>query len=97
MEPFFDVAEGFAHDVEEARKTVEKVQEVDAREDIFVVIAHDDSLLNIVDFFPAEANEWREKGWGKKGRWAFLKDFGEACRIAEGQVKGGQRGALFVS
>ncbi len=84
--PFFEIphfpdGEGFFHDVEESRKTLTKVQKADATDDVFVVLAHDDSLLGIVDFFPKEANAWREKGWGKSARWAFLKYFGKVVQL----------------
>ncbi|KAL7788377.1 Metallo-hydrolase/oxidoreductase [Trichoderma ceciliae] len=79
-EPFYTVAvsptgEGVAADANEARETVSKMQDFDASDDVFTVIAHDDSLLGIVDSFPKNMNDWKAKGWAKKGRWAFLKDF----------------------
>jgi hypothetical protein len=49
-------------DVDEAISTQVKVQEADAQEDVFVVMAHDESLMDIVDFFPKEANDWKAKG-----------------------------------
>jgi hypothetical protein len=63
------------HDIPLAIKTIEKAQEADADDNIWFVFAHDDSLLNTVDLFPAKANGWKEKGWGSITRWAFLKDF----------------------
>jgi len=80
-EPFFGIQEAGAYaDPPKARRTLEKVQEADASDDVFVVVAHDDSLMDIVDFFPNSANEWKAKGWGEKGRWAFLKYFGEELK-----------------
>jgi glyoxylase-like metal-dependent hydrolase (beta-lactamase superfamily II) len=69
-----------AHDFDEAVRTIGKVQEADAREEILVVMAHDESLLDVVDFFPKYANGFVEKGWVKEGRWGFLKDFKEAVK-----------------
>jgi hypothetical protein len=82
-EPFFEIArlEGgraIAHDADEAERTIGKVQTWDLREDVFVITAHDESLLSILDFFPKSANRWREQGFAQKGRWAFLKDFAQA-------------------
>jgi len=78
-EPFFVIVEGGAHaDVPETQRTLEKLQEADASDDVLVVLAHDDSLLDVVEFFPKSANEWKAKGWGEKGRWAFLKFFSDA-------------------
>ena len=81
--PFYAIARpddgsGVAHDADEAEVTIEKVMEADAQDEVFVVMAHDDSLLNIVDFFPEYANDFKAKGWAEEGRWLFLKDFAKA-------------------
>lgn len=77
--PFYRVAtEGLHHDAAETGRTVEKVQEADAHDAVLVVVAHDASLKGVLDFFPAYANDFVEKKWVEKGRWAFLKDFKEA-------------------
>lgn len=73
-QPFFDLAMGY--DVPEGTRTIHKVQEFDADEHVFFISAHDDALHDLVDFFPpADANDWKIKGWGDQARWAFLKDF----------------------
>lgn len=54
------------------------MQAFDADDDIFVIMAHDSSLMDVVDFFPKSANNFKNKGWKEKGRWAFLKDFAVA-------------------
>ncbi|KAL2062868.1 hypothetical protein VTL71DRAFT_5940 [Oculimacula yallundae] len=81
--PFYAIAKpedgsGVAHDADEAEVTVEKVIEADAHDEVFVVMAHDDSLLDVVDFFPKYANDFKSKGWAEKTRWLFLKDFAKA-------------------
>lgn len=83
--PFYKIArledgKGIAHDADEAQVTIEKVIEIDARDEVFVVMAHDDSLLDVVDFFPKFANAFEQKGWVEKGRWLFLKDFAGAVK-----------------
>jgi glyoxylase-like metal-dependent hydrolase (beta-lactamase superfamily II) len=79
--PFFVIPEGgIANDVKEAQETVDKVMEADAHAEVFVVMAHDVTLLDVVDFFPEYANGFREKGWVEEGRWLFLKDFEEAVK-----------------
>ncbi len=83
--PFLEIShlpggKSVAHDWAEAVRTIGKVQEADAREEILVVMAHDDSLLEVVDFFPKYANGFVEKGWVKEGRWGFLKDFKDAVK-----------------
>ncbi|KAH8431736.1 uncharacterized protein LDX57_009391 [Aspergillus melleus] len=65
-------------DVAEAEASLDKMRDFDANEDIFVVIAHDSTLLSVVDFFPKRANEWKERGWKEMSRWRFLEDFGQA-------------------
>lgn len=67
-------------DSEEAQETVKKVIEADASDNILLAIAHDASLLDVVDFFPNYANNFMEKGWVEKSRWLFLKDFKEAVQ-----------------
>ncbi|KAF7928488.1 uncharacterized protein EAE98_005544 [Botrytis deweyae] len=64
-----------AHDVDEAERTIEKVMEVDASDEVLVVMAHDETLKDVVSFFPRYANGFRENGWAEKGRWLFLRDF----------------------
>jgi glyoxylase-like metal-dependent hydrolase (beta-lactamase superfamily II) len=81
--PFYVIARpedgsGVAHDADEAEVTIEKVMEADANDEVLVVMAHDDSLLDVVDFFPEYANEFKQKGWSEKGRGLFLKDFAQA-------------------
>ena len=83
--PFYTIArledgKGVAHDADEAELTIEKVIEADAQDEVLVVMAHDDSLLPIMDFFPKYANDFKEKGWVEKGRWLFLKDFANAVK-----------------
>lgn len=74
--PFYpSLTEAPNHDVAEAENSVKKLIDFDAREDILVVIAHDGSLLDVLDFFPKQANDWKEKGWKEEGKWRFLRDF----------------------
>ncbi|TVY65704.1 Cytochrome P450 monooxygenase andK [Lachnellula suecica] len=83
--PFYAIArlpdgKGVAHDEDEAEETIGKVIEADANDEVLVVMAHDDSLLDVVDFFPKYANDFKHKGWVEKGRWLFLKDFKGAVK-----------------
>lgn len=65
----------FGHDIPLALRTIAKLQELDVDENILVVIAHDKFARDMVDHFPLPLNQWKERGWGGKLRWAFLKDF----------------------
>lgn len=79
-EPFFHVPDPpkipmSVYNMADDKATLAKVMENDSFDEIFVVLAHDSSLRGIVEFFPKTANEWRKQGWGRKARWAFLKEF----------------------
>lgn len=63
------------HDIPTAIESIKKTQEADADSNVWFVFAHDDSLWDLVEFFPADANSWKNKGWGAKTKWSFLKDF----------------------
>lgn len=77
--PFYGIPKGGIHvDGDEVARTVEKMQEADAHDKVLVVLAHDTTLLPILDFFPKYANDFASKDWVSKGRWAFLKDFKDA-------------------
>ncbi|PSR75851.1 beta-lactamase-like protein [Coniella lustricola] len=69
------VAGSVTADAKMAEQTVEKLQEADAHDKVFVIHAHDSDLLNIIDFFPKSVSDFENKDWAEKGRWAFLKDF----------------------
>jgi hypothetical protein len=75
--PFYRVKEGqhLLQDFVETQKTLEKMTEFDADENVLVVIAHDRTLLDVLEFYPANANSWKEKGWREAGMWRFLADF----------------------
>ena len=83
--PFYTVARSevgmtVAHDPDEADASISKLQDTDALDEVLVVIAHDSSLLPVVDFFPKYADNFFEKGWAKDSKWLFLKDFVDAVK-----------------
>ena len=91
MVPDLPPEKGVAHDRPLAIETIRRLEDFDCQGagegkegenevNVFTVIAHDASLVGVVDFYPQNANAWREKGWAREGRWAFLGDFGEAVR-----------------
>jgi glyoxylase-like metal-dependent hydrolase (beta-lactamase superfamily II) len=76
---FYEIPDGrVAHDTKEAMETIGKVQEADAQGRVLVVMAHDDTLIGVVDFFPKYVEGFVEKGWVDESRWAFLGDFKQA-------------------
>lgn len=78
--PFLGLDPSFPLNLKDAEQTIERLQAFDADERVLVVFAHDVSLFDIVDFFPATANEWRQKGWKEKGRWSFLPHLQKVAR-----------------
>ncbi|KAI9667327.1 MAG: hypothetical protein M1821_000142 [Bathelium mastoideum] len=82
-QPFYELPDypdgkGPNEDIHEAKRSVEKMQQFDADDNVLVVIAHDASLLDVLEYWPQAANDWKVKGWKEKGRWNFLKDFAQA-------------------
>jgi hypothetical protein len=66
----------------DAITTVSKMQVFDASPDIFVIIAHDASLSNMVPFFPkGELTRWDGTEDKAVGTWRFSRDFGNAVEI----------------
>ncbi|CAE6421085.1 hypothetical protein ACGC1H_006694 [Rhizoctonia solani] len=83
VEPFYHVAnppQGKAASTNpvEAQRSLEKLLDVDCHENIFTIIAHDSTMLGVVEFFPKTLNDWKFKGYREKSMWSFLKDFGDA-------------------
>lgn len=64
----------FGHDIPLATNTMRWLQELDADEKIFVVIAHDSTVRDGVDHFPKSLNDWKANGWGTSLKWAFFRD-----------------------
>jgi hypothetical protein len=64
-----------AYNLKDAEESIEKLAKFDACDDVFVMIAHDKTLIGVVETFPQIANEWQKKGWKQKGYWRFLRSF----------------------
>ena len=69
--------------MEEAEKTLEQLKAFDGRDDVLIIIAHDATLLDTLEFFPKNVNNWRVNGWGLQSRWLFLKEFGEVATAVQ--------------
>lgn len=72
------LAPGMQEDLEQAQETLERLSIFDGRDDVMVILAHDSSLLEILEFFPHTLNDWKVKGWADQSRWLFLKELGAA-------------------
>ncbi|KAF4960384.1 hypothetical protein FGADI_1031 [Fusarium gaditjirri] len=77
-ETFFDPAIGV--DKELAVKTIKEAQKADAKDNVFFVFAHDMTIFDVIDTFPKQANDWKEKSWKEKTLWKFLNDFQAALK-----------------
>ncbi|KAJ0423030.1 beta-lactamase-like protein [Aspergillus carlsbadensis] len=69
--PLFSMPATNTVDAAEAHTSISKMQVFDAAENVWVVIAHDQALLDIVDFYPARVNDWQRRGYAQKTRWRF--------------------------
>lgn len=87
--PFYQVTKNFAHDKPVADWTIEGLGEFDAHENVLMLMAHDDAVVDPaqMEFYPREINGWFEKGTAKKVKWLFLGDFEDAV---EEKQKGGK-------
>jgi hypothetical protein len=74
-EPFYRLNEILHDDLACAEDTLGKLQVFDANDDVLVIIAHDWSLLDLIDLYPLSINQWKEHNWGELARWRFLADF----------------------
>jgi hypothetical protein len=73
--PLLDIPEGgFFDDPVTARLSLKKIHSFDANEDVFMVLAHDESLVHVVGPFPTLLDGWKAKGWKKLVTWAFLEE-----------------------
>ena len=68
----FDPSVGL--DIPQAIQTLRNLQELDADPNVLFICAHDYTVKEVFAFFPAEANEWKAKGWREKSYWKFLED-----------------------
>lgn len=59
-------------------ETLEKVQEADGDGKVFVLVAHDNHVKDVIDVFPKYANAFLNGRWKEKTRWMFLKDLKDA-------------------
>lgn len=80
-EPIRGLAAGMYHDLKTAEETVEKLKTFDGSEDVMIIVAHDWSLQQVIDMFPASINNWKAKGWADQGRWLFVEGHERAACV----------------
>lgn len=55
--------------------TVHKIQELDALDNVLIILAHDLSLQTQIPLFPQKINGWKGSSLKADSRWLFCKDF----------------------
>ncbi|KIK54087.1 hypothetical protein GYMLUDRAFT_100214 [Collybiopsis luxurians FD-317 M1] len=78
--PILSIPEGFSMYADRTRSLAsqEKLGILEAHPDVFLIMAHDSSLENIIKLFPETADDWKEQGWKEKAVWAFLEEGNKA-------------------
>ncbi|KAJ5212818.1 metallo-beta-lactamase superfamily protein, partial [Penicillium cinerascens] len=86
--PFFQPAKDYTHDYKQCLSTLEGIAELDAKDNVFVVLAHDNHALSIFEekddlgmrwLFPEKSiDSWKSNGLKQAIRWKFLADFGHS-------------------
>ncbi|KAI4085914.1 MAG: hypothetical protein LQ344_008009 [Seirophora lacunosa] len=76
--PFYRVTQepkGWYMDPGVAQQSVDRLEEFDADDNVFVCLAHDGGLIPVCDWFPdGTLNDWKVKGWKEKSKWGFLNE-----------------------
>lgn len=78
--PFYEVGvleNGFciSEDPEVFMQSIEKMAPFDAAVNILLVFAHDSTLQDVIELFPAKANNWRKTDIKEETRWRFMRDW----------------------
>ncbi|KAJ7048508.1 beta-lactamase-like protein [Mycena amicta] len=88
-EPLLHVKDALFHaDANVAQRSSDNLTAFDGNPDVFVVLAHDQSLLPLfADAYPVVLDQWQEKGWKEQTIWAFLEEGNPAFRFKERVVE----------
>ncbi|KAH8821884.1 beta-lactamase-like protein [Xylogone sp. PMI_703] len=83
--PFYEINDGIPFDKKQAHHSCGLMQEFDALDSVFVIIAHDASLLEPevgMTWFPhGSLRDWKKRDLAKRARWGFLKDYNNAVDV----------------
>ena len=84
--PMLDIAEHGVHEnPAAAREAVQKMLPFDAHPDVFVVIAHDQTLVGHLPLFPEAINGWKKAGLKEKVAWSSFEPKNAAWRYSKGK------------
>lgn len=91
-------AGSFYLDQPQALETISKLQALDANPNVFVTIAHDPTLGEILPKLESgqTVNDWKEKKYKSKARWGWLKELPRdgtpgTTPLVDGQYQGGKK------
>lgn len=77
-------------DPELGQQSVNKLEEFDACEDVFVCLAHDVGLEDVCTFFPhGDMAGWKEEGWKERSHWGFLNELPVEGKVGRGWIANG--------
>ncbi|KAJ7738320.1 hypothetical protein B0H16DRAFT_1761374 [Mycena metata] len=86
--PLLSIAEdGYFEDPAAAHDSIRKMGDFDANPDIFVVLAHDESLGPLIGPFPTFLDQWQAEGWKKGATWAFVDEKNPAFRFGDAATR----------
>ncbi|KAB8338939.1 hypothetical protein FH972_021879 [Carpinus fangiana] len=74
-EPWYEPLAALCYDKPDTVATIRSLEEFDAQDSVFVIIAHDGSLKETLKWFPEEINGWAKENLDKSSRWYFIRDF----------------------
>lgn len=81
IQPFYRIstAPGSAYSfADAAQKTVKLLQLLDANPNVFVCLAHDGALFDMLPLYNSDPkcdiNDWKEKVYDQRVRWGFLRE-----------------------
>ena len=97
--PFYRVSSlpiSWFEDAPLAQSSVDALSEFDANEKVFVAVAHDPALQEVVETFPAKMTDWAAKGWQRQSHWHFVNELpinGKPGRslLVDGHYKDGKK------
>lgn len=72
--PYYNMPVEATVDKESADLSIQRLSAFDANADVMVIIGHDASLVDKLQFFPKTINAWKQEKL-KNYRWEFLRDF----------------------
>nr|GAT58822.1 metallo-hydrolase/oxidoreductase [Mycena chlorophos] len=87
QEPMLHIIDGiYQADAALAQESATKLTAFDGDPDVFVVLAHDASMLPLFEGkFPVVLDEWKAKGWKEQTVWPFLDEKNPAFRFKSTQ------------